>query len=153
MSVIYVHLYFLWTKTDFGPKKRTFWTKTDHFCALKSEIVRLWTKVRKNGPVGSTGLGMGPTLQFYSQIGLFGLNCATRRSRPTPTAQPIPAPTRRVTVQPAPSLADFQISCPVMPCCGLLDQSKHASKNLLNINNKGDSWNYNLNQKQCQYFG
>ena len=115
MSVIYVHLYFLWTKTDFGPKKRTFWTKTDHFCALKSEIVRLWTKVRKNGPVGSTGLGMGPTLQFYSQIGLFGLNCATRRSRPTPTAQPVPAPPRRVTVQPAPSLADFQISSPVMP--------------------------------------
>ena len=51
---------------------------------------------------------MGPTLHSYSQIGLFDLNGATR---PTPTAQPAPAPNKEghCSVQPTPSLADYQI--------------------------------------------
>ena len=48
MSVIYVHLYFFCgQKRTLDQKNGLFGQKTDHFCALKSEMVRLRTKVRK----------------------------------------------------------------------------------------------------------
>ena len=48
MYVIYVHLYFFVDKNGLWTKKNgLFGQKTDHFCALKSKMVCLRTKVRK----------------------------------------------------------------------------------------------------------